>query len=154
MSTPPKPVTASCHCGAITVTVPYKPTRINECQCTLCRRYAAAWAYYTTADVQISPAPSHEESAASGAYIWGDKHHGFHFCRKCGCVMCWYPCDVVEGKVDAKEGKQVGVNTRMMRPEDVREVDREVLFDALKMTLGKDVPKEERHVDDGAVYED
>jgi hypothetical protein len=80
--------------------------------------------------------------------------HGFHFCRNCGCVMYWYPCDVVDGKVSKEEGKQVGVNTRMMRPEDVREVDREVLFDAFKMTLGKDVPKGERHRDDGAVYED
>jgi hypothetical protein len=68
--------------------------------------------------------------------------------------MCWYPCEVVEGKTDPSKGLGVGVNTRMMRPEDVREVDREVLYDAFKMTLGKDVPKAERHRDDGAVYED
>ena len=44
----------SCHCGVVVITIPSKPDEILECQCTICRRYGAAWAYFDPNDVTIN----------------------------------------------------------------------------------------------------
>ena len=45
--------TAACHCKAISITVSHLPEYLNACQCSICRRYSAAWAYYKGSEVQI-----------------------------------------------------------------------------------------------------
>ena len=98
-----EPIKATCHCGAITVTVPGKPkTPINECQCTICRRYGAAWAYYNTNDVKIEK----KEGSSTRRYVWNDREIEFTWCENCGCVMYWYPVEVSTGD------EEMGVNTR------------------------------------------
>lgn len=77
-----KSLKATCHCGAIALTVPRPPEEINECQCTICRRYAAAWGYYTVNEVKFDL----KEGAKLSQYIWGDKESSFNFCQNCGCV--------------------------------------------------------------------
>ena len=109
-------IKATCHCGAITVTVPGKPEKpINECQCTICRRYAAAWAYYSTKVVTIDK----QEGALTKKYIWGDKEIEFTWCDNCGCVMYWYPIALHK---NSDKGKEIGVNSRMMDPESIKGV--------------------------------
>ena len=76
------PIRASCHCGAITVLVPRLPDHINHCQCTICRRYGAAWGYYHPDEVKIETKPN----AVTKQYIWGDRETSFNFCDTCGCV--------------------------------------------------------------------
>lgn len=71
-----------CHCGAITVIVPHQPEEINECQCTICRRYAAAWAYYKVNEVRFEI----KEGSKISQYVWGDREISFNFCENCGCV--------------------------------------------------------------------
>jgi hypothetical protein len=73
---------STCHCGAIEVIVPYPPKEINECQCTLCRRYAAAWIYYKPDEVTINK----HNAGDVKKYIWGDRDISFNFCDNCGCV--------------------------------------------------------------------
>ena len=73
---------SSCHCGNFTVIVPRQPDEINECQCTICRRYAAAWAYYKVNQVKIDK----KEGAELSGYVWGDKERSFNFCANCGCM--------------------------------------------------------------------
>ena len=75
------PIKAVCHCGAISITVPRKPDYINECKCTICRRYAAAWSYYKSTEIEIK-----EKDAGTKIYLWGDRMIEFHFCKNCGCV--------------------------------------------------------------------
>lgn len=75
-------IRSSCHCGAITVTVPRLPEYINVCQCTICRRYGAAWGYYHPNEVKIEMKPN----AVTKQYIWGDRYLSFNFCDNCGCV--------------------------------------------------------------------
>lgn len=96
---------ATCHCGAITVLVPHKPDYINDCQCSICRRYAAAWAYYSPSSVEIIV----REGGATKKYIWGDREIEFHFCDHCGCIVYWWPCA-------GQPAVQMGVNSRMMEP--------------------------------------
>ena len=35
----------TCHCGAIEWQLDYDPGPITACNCTVCRRYGALWAY-------------------------------------------------------------------------------------------------------------
>lgn len=120
----PKPdgtIDATCHCGAVTVTAPRTPEYVNECQCSICRRYAAAWAYYPISEVKLQ---LNKEGTATKQYIWGDRDIAFHFCESCGCVVCWWPADASH-----PEAKMVGINSRMMPPEDVARVERKISYD-------------------------
>jgi hypothetical protein len=35
----------SCHCGQIRIEIRKQPDYINECNCTLCSKSGARWAY-------------------------------------------------------------------------------------------------------------
>lgn len=37
----------SCHCGVVQVEVARRPTSLTECNCSICRRVGARWAYYS-----------------------------------------------------------------------------------------------------------
>lgn len=126
LSNPTAPIKATCHCGAITVTVPGHPNQpINDCQCTICRRYGAAWAYYNPSTVNIEV----QDGASLGKYVWGDRTASFNWCQRCGCLMFWA----------AEEGHdrgEMGVNSRMMEPDAVRGVNRKVDYGALFEPVG------------------
>lgn len=96
MSTASKPLQSICHCGAITVTLSRPPEYVNECQCTICRRYAAAWGYYQSNELQIE-----QKGAGTKKYVWGDGDNEFHFCDHCGCVSgstnCGWMSDQADG---------------------------------------------------------
>ena len=92
---------SSCHCGAVKLAVPRAPSELTDCNCTICRRYGALWAYYSPKEVAIT--------GASDVYLRGDKSIEFHRCRVCGCVTHWAPAD--------KTHDRMGVNCRMMEPE-------------------------------------
>ena len=74
-------LTASCHCGAIKVEVPRKPRRLTSCNCSICRRYGALWAYFAASSVTID-APKDGLSK----YSWNRKIRAYYRCKKCGCV--------------------------------------------------------------------
>lgn len=126
LSDPTAPIKATCHCGAITVTAPGHPDKpLNECQCTLCRRYAVAWAYYNTTEVQVDIKPG----ASMGKYSWGFNSASFDWCNGCGCLMFWWPLEVPEG------GKMMGLNTRMVEPDALKGVSRVVEYEGLFQEL-------------------
>ena len=122
-STPDVTIQATCHCGAISVTAPRLPKYINECQCTICRRYGAAWIYYNTQEVVIRK----KQGSATCKYVWGGKELEFHWCSNCGCIMYWWPVEVPGG------GNQMGINSRMMDPDVLKNVTRKIDYDALFM---------------------
>ncbi len=98
---------ASCHCGAVTIEVPQRPTQLTNCNCSLCRRIGALWAYYEVGTVRVSGHPGH-----TAEYIWGDKTLRTLRCRHCGVVTHWEPLDPAAG------GKH-GVNMRNFDPDDL-----------------------------------
>lgn len=123
LSDPKAPIKASCHCGAVTVTTPGHPQDpINVCQCTICRRYGAEWAYYYTDDVKVEI----QQGASTGKYIWGWKAASFEWCTRCGCLVYWWP---TADRSD--ESKGMGVNSRMMGPDALRGVNRVECYDDL-----------------------
>jgi hypothetical protein len=93
----------TCHCGAIRVTIAQPPTEVTDCNCSICRRYGALWAYYERSQVHFTPA-----APATDIYAWGDNDLEFHRCRTCGCVTYWLPTD--------KTKSRMGVNMRMADP--------------------------------------
>jgi hypothetical protein len=101
---------ATCHCGHISIEIPRVPNKLNNCNCTICRRYGALWAYYKENEVKvIAPEGSTDE------YIWGDKVLRFVRCRNCGCVTHWQSLEY-----DAN-GK-MGVNARNLDPSVLKNV--------------------------------
>lgn len=71
----------TCHCGNVEISVNDLPQEVGECNCSICRRYAALWAYYSPELVTLKH--TKEETVL---YIWGDREVEFHRCNVCGCL--------------------------------------------------------------------
>lgn len=96
---------ASCHCGNVRIEIPELPASATSCNCSLCRRYGALWAYFTRAQVKLEAA-----DATLAPYRWGDCTIDFWHCRKCGCLTHYT-------SVDESPGSRFAVNTRMLPQE-------------------------------------
>lgn len=77
-----------CHCGAVRLRLPDKPEKATRCNCSLCRRLGAVWAYYAVGSVEIEGHPQYTE-----AYIQGDRTLRTIRCKACGCITHWEPLD-------------------------------------------------------------
>jgi hypothetical protein len=77
----PEALTAVCHCGAVRIHVRQAPRTLTRCNCSVCRRYGAIWAYYKPTSVRV-------EAPAQGLmrYSWNRRVRDYHRCRQCGCV--------------------------------------------------------------------
>jgi len=95
-------VEASCVCGAVRLQVASAPAVVTECNCELCRRYGALWAYYSPKDVE-------KPTGVTDRFLRGRKRLEFHRCKTCGCVTHWMAID--------KEYNRMGVNARLLPPE-------------------------------------
>jgi hypothetical protein len=98
-------IRAACHCGAVRFEIETRPAWVLDCNCTLCRRYGALWAYYRGAEqsrLHSRPAPQ-----ATATYLWGDRGIAFHHCPTCGCLTHMEAVDIAPPVI-------FGVNARMM----------------------------------------
>jgi hypothetical protein len=95
---------ATCHCGAVRIEVPRRPRTLTDCNCSICRRYGALWAYYKADTVRV-----HGASQATDEYAWGDRTLKFVRCAICGCVTHWEP-------IQRKAESRMGVNARNFAP--------------------------------------
>lgn len=109
-------LSATCHCGTGRIEIPERPQMATNCNCSLCRRLGALWAYYDVDEVRVHGHPEHTD-----AYVWGDKTLRTVRCRRCGCVTHWEP-------LGAEHGKRMAVNIRNFDPQDIGPV-RIRLFD-------------------------
>ncbi len=98
---------ASCHCGAVRIEVDHKPESLTQCNCSICRRYGALWAYCTRATARVLTG-----SEAETAYVWNDRVIEFYHCNTCGCMTRY---EDVEKNADSR----IAVNARMLAPEDI-----------------------------------
>lgn len=73
-------LTGSCHCGAVHFEIS-RPDHVTACNCSICRRYAALWAYAPPARLAL-----HAPQGSTRSYSWGDKTIAFHSCATCGVV--------------------------------------------------------------------
>jgi len=86
----------SCHCGAVSLTLPSMPVTAIKCNCSLCRRVGGLWAYYPFGTVHIEGHPEHTVD-----YVCGEKTLRTVRCKTCGCVTHWEPFG---GELGARHG--------------------------------------------------
>ncbi len=84
-------LTGHCHCGAVSITLPAKPERCTICNCSLCRRIGAVWAYYKVGTFKVEGHPAHTQG-----YVQGDKVLSTFHCKTCGIVTHYEPLDDYE----------------------------------------------------------
>jgi hypothetical protein len=94
----------TCHCGAVRLTLPAAPDKATSCNCSLCRRTGALWAYYPLGTVTVEGHPANTES-----YVWGDRTLETVRCKACGIVTHWEP-------LERAPGARHGVNLRNFDP--------------------------------------
>lgn len=73
--------TVSCHCGAVTLALQRRPRKLTQCNCSMCRRYGALWAYFQRKSIRVLADASELE-----VYSWRNKRLEFYRCTTCGCV--------------------------------------------------------------------
>lgn len=97
----------SCHCGAVRLEMARRPRRLTECDCSLCRRYAALWAYGSSRTVRVIA-----RRKALQVYTWKQRTLEFYRCRRCGCVTH-------HERSRKRPGSTVAVSARMLAPETI-----------------------------------
>ena len=97
-------LTGTCHCGDIRIELPSVPESATSCNCSICRRLGAVWAYYEFGTVRITGHPERTQD-----YIQGDKTLRTVRCARCGCITHWEP-------LAPEPRAQHGVNLRNFDP--------------------------------------
>ena len=123
----------SCHCGAVRWRFEGAPPSATACNCSICRRYGALWAYGSEGEAFTI-------SGETATYVWNRKWLAFHFCARCACVVAWL------GASRGQDGRLRGaVNLRLAaEPEAVAAVPL-VHHDTVTMS---DLPRDGRCVAD------
>ena len=98
-------LTGSCHCGAAGWTLEGDPGPVTACNCTLCRRYGALWAYnYEGERINLT--------GVTAAYTRVGKDNPsleIRFCAACACVVAW------RGLYADPDGRlRIAVNVRLV----------------------------------------
>lgn len=96
-------IEGSCHCGAVRWSFDGIPDGATACNCTVCRRYGALWAY-DFVDERI------KTSGPTNMYIRGTAIE-FHFCLTCGCIAFWRAL-----KLESDGKRRIAVNLRLTEP--------------------------------------
>ncbi len=100
-------IEGSCHCGAVRWSFDGVPESATACNCTICRRYGALWAYeFEDERIRVS--------GPTRAYSWGDRMIGFHFCPECGCITYWRALEP-----NPQGRRRLAVNVRLAEPDAV-----------------------------------
>lgn len=100
----------SCHCGAVRVEVDAKPSSLTECNCSICHRYGARWAYCTRESAHVACEPD-----AVTAYLCNDRVIEFYHCNTCGCLTHYE-------SVEKSPNSRIAVNARVMSPAEWADV--------------------------------
>lgn len=105
----------SCLCGQVRVEARKRPEFVNECNCTLCAKSGARWAYFHPAEVVVEG-----ETRGFSRSDKDDPAAEVHFCPTCGSTTHF----VLTASAVAKFGNvQMGVNTRLADEADLAGIE-------------------------------
>ncbi len=90
--------TAQCHCGNVKLATKNIPESLLSCNCSICNRVGALWAYYKAEDVEINI-----KDSPISIYLWDKKEIKLHHCPYCGCTTHY----------SSNGEKQTVINARM-----------------------------------------
>ena len=100
----------SCHCGSVRLTVSEAPETLTSCNCSICRRYASLWGYFSPEDVHIEV-----RDAELSSYQWAEEYLEFNFCSHCGCLTHYLTTEKVPTP-------KIGVNFRMAESQTLESI--------------------------------
>lgn len=92
----------SCHCGQVRIELNKQPDYVNECNCTLCSKAGARWAYFHPSEVAV-------EGGTKG-YSRDDKDDPaaeVQFCPNCGSTTHFV---LTQSAVEKFGNSMLGVN--------------------------------------------
>lgn len=116
-----KDLSGRCHCGRTGWSLQGDPGRITVCNCTLCRKYGALWAYdYENERIHLSgPQQTYRREGKA------DPALEICFCPHCAAVLAWRGL-----RPEAGQRYRMAVNIRLAEPDAVAtlKIDR---FDGL-----------------------
>jgi len=100
----------TCHCGGAQWTLEGDPGTITACNCTLCRRHGALWAYdYVDERIRLSGALKSYTRVGQAEPMLE-----ILFCLSCACVVAWRGLHAEPGG-----RRRTAVNVRLAPPEAV-----------------------------------
>ena len=105
----------SCICGRVRVEASKRPDFINECNCSLCGKSGARWAYFHPSDVVVV--------GETHGYRRTDKDDPgaeVRFCPNCGSTTHFV---LTESAVARFGDVQIGVNARLADERDLAGVE-------------------------------
>lgn len=94
-------IEGACHCGHLSWRFDADPVSATACNCTICRRYGALWAYGHEGETVTV-------TGETRIYMHGDRDLEFHSCARCGCIGYWRQATPGE---DGR--RRIGVNLRL-----------------------------------------
>jgi hypothetical protein len=106
-------LTGYCHCQAAHWSLEGDPGSITACNCTMCRRYGALWAYDYEGERIALFGPVSAYTRVGKA----DPALEILFCPKCACVLAWRGLRLEE---DGR--RRIAVNVRLADPEAVAQL--------------------------------
>lgn len=105
----------SCLCGQVRIATEKRPDYIHECNCTLCTKSGARWAYYHPSEVSVE--------GATNTYSRQDKDDPaaeIHFCPACGATTHF---TLTESAVSKFGNSMMGVNMWLADEKDLTGVE-------------------------------
>ncbi len=90
-----------CHCGNVKLFSNELPESMTSCNCSICHRLGALWAYYESENTEV-----HVGDKSVDTYSWGDKTITYHRCGECGCTTHYTT-------TEANRNEIVAINCRM-----------------------------------------
>ena len=100
-------IEGNCHCGAISWSYSIPLESVTACNCTLCSRYGALWAYgFLGEGIKVSGKPA--------KYLRDRKLSSFNFCSQCGCLAYY-----LLNSPDSQGRLKIAVNLRMIMDPDL-----------------------------------
>jgi hypothetical protein len=121
----PPALTGACLCGAVRVEAARSPRQLTDCNCSVCRRYGALWAYYSLSTARVIAA-----RGATRAFRRRRRGIAFHHCVRCGCLTHY------------AIGRRLAVNARICEPAQLAGVRVRRLDGAKSWSVRERVPYE------------
>lgn len=103
----------SCLCGEAGWALTGDPGSVTACNCTLCRRYGALWAYDYEGGRIVLNGVTRTFTRVGKA----DPALEIHFCPTCGCLLAWRGLRLEE---DGR--RRMAVNIRLADPDAVADL--------------------------------
>lgn len=108
-------LTLSCHCGQLRIDLARRPDYIHECNCSLCGKTGARWAYFRPSEVAVDGETAgycRQDKADPGAEI--------RFCPTCGSTTHF----TLTASAIARLGNSLlGVNMRLADEGDLAGIE-------------------------------